>query len=277
MNHAKTPSGNNSPLTDQQWAGLARMGDLGHWLGTLLDGAAAEPLTAAIDRIGALDGSNDLSTLAEKLAETFAALNEAGLLDLLRDNAQFVADSLGVLLPLVGQWIERLSQLPAEEIKADAAFALTLLRKTRLVADFVDEKLSGDLTGKATHLTEFLQRHSSDEALAEAVVQLGRLYRSGQLSRLGDLAESVAGLEEGVDLESLIGVLARAVPGDAIDRSVRLLHSAQAALLDARADEDRLGGYAGMLHLLRDKEVQKGLRILSVLPVYLERHLENPH
>lgn len=271
----KTPTENNTPLTDEQWAGLARMGDLGNRLSTLLDGPVAGPLTAVLDRAGAVDGQSDLAALAEKLVDTLSTLERAGLLDLLRDNAQFVADSLEVLLPMLDQWLARIAELPADELKADAEFSLTLLRKGRLIARFVEDKLSHELTGKAVGLVEFMQRNDTDEAVAEALVQLGRMYRNGLLTRLGDLADYAAGLEEGSDFESLFGTLTQALPKDAIGQSLDLLHGVEDAMADARKDGEHLGGYAGMLHLLRDREVQKGLRMLSVLPTYLEKRLDN--
>lgn len=273
--NAQKLSGTASPLTDEQWAGLARLGDLGNRLGALLDGPLAGPTTVTLNRLGELDGRYDLAALAEKIVGTLAALDRAGLLDRLSDNAQFVADSLEVLAPMLDQWLARVGELPADELKADAEFALTLLRKARLIAGFVDEKLASELTGKAVTLTEFLQRNQTDEAVAEALVQFGRVYRSGLLARLGDLAEYVAGLEEGTDVESLAGNLVKAVPSDAIGFAMHLLHSTEESMIDARQDEEHLGGYAGMLHLLRDKEVQRGLRMLSVLPLYLEKRMEH--
>lgn len=260
-------------LSAEQWAGLARLGDLGNRLGDLIDGPLRGPATAALDRIGELDGRHDLTALAEKLITTLDALNRAGLLDLLRDNAQFAADSLEVLAPMLNQWLERINRLPADEIKADAAFALTLLRKARLIAGFIEDKLAGELTGRAVGLAEFMQRNQTDEAVAEALVQLGRVYRSGMLARLGDLADYVAGQEEGGDFEAQLGSLVKALPKDAIGQSLHFLHSAEQAMADAQKDEENLGGYAGMLRLLRDKEVQKGLRMLSVLPLYFEKRI----
>ncbi|APZ43576.1 hypothetical protein [Acidihalobacter ferrooxydans] len=271
---AQAKSGNDSPLTAEQWAGLARLGDFGNKLGALTDGPLAGAATAVIDRFGELDGRYDLATLAEKLVATVATLERAGLLDLVRENAQFIADSLEVLTPMLDDWLGRIKELPASEFKADAEFVLALLRKTRVIAGFVEDKLAGELTGKTAALTEFMQRNDTDQAVAEALVQLGRLYRCGLLARLGDLAEYVAGLEEGTDFESLVGNLVESLPKNAIGQAIDVMHSAEDAMEDARKDEQHLGGYAGMLHLLRDEEVQKGLRMLSVLPIYLEKRME---
>lgn len=262
------------PLSEEQWAGLARLGDLGNRLAGAIDGSLGGPATTAVDRLGALDSRYDLGTLVEKVVGVLSALDRAGLLDHLRDNAQFAADSLDVLAPVLSQWLQRLDQLPADELKADAEFALSLLRKARVIGQVIDDKLAGELTGKAVGITEFMQRNQTDEALAEMLVQLGRMYRSGLLSRLGDLADYVAGLKEGADVESLFGDLVKTMPTDAIGQTMHLLHSAEDAMRDARKDEKHLGGYSGMLHLFRDKNVQKGLRMLSVLPIYLEKRLE---
>ena len=272
---ARTNTGTQAPLSAEQWAGLARLGDLGNRLGALIDGPLAGPATQALEHLGEVDARYDLAALAEKTVATLAALDKAGLLDLIRDNAQFVADSLEVLAPMIDDWLGKIRDLPAAELKADAEFALAMLRKARLVAGFVEDKLAGELAAKTVALTEFMQRNDTDQAVAEALVQLGRLYRCGLLKRLGDLGELVAGLEEGTDFESLAGSLVESLPQSALHEVSEIVHSAEDALEDARKDEAHLGGIGGILHLLRDKEVQKGLRMLSVLPIYLEKRMQN--
>ncbi len=258
------PSQMQSPLTPEQWAGLARLGDLGQRIGGLIDGPAAGPATAALDRIGELDGQYDLVALTEKLIDTVSALDRAGLLDLIRDNAQFVSDSMEVLRPMATQWMERIREVPVDELKADAAFALDMLHKARLMASFIEANLSGGLTGKTVELTAFIEQNQTDKALAEAFVQLGRIYRSGLLARLGDLSEYIAGLEEGTDLESQVGSVVKAIPGDTLGTSFKLLRSVSKAMAGIQEDpHEKLGGFSGLLHVMRDKEVQKGLRLLA--------------
>lgn len=274
MANPTTPQNATAPLTQEQWNGLARLGDLGNRIGAWMDGPLGGPATETIQRLGELDAEYDLAPLAEKTVAMLHALNRAGVLDMIRDNTPFLTRSLATLQPWITQWLERAGELPAEDLKADVAFALGLLRKTRIVSEFVDEKLAGELTGKLVDATAFVQAHHTDEAIADVLVQLGRIHRSGLLPRLADLAEYASGLDEGTDLPSQLGDLVRALPEDAIERSRALVHGARDALADAGKDEKHLGGYSGMLHLLRDKEVQKGLRVLSVLPLYLEKHNE---
>ncbi|MEJ2479582.1 MAG: DUF1641 domain-containing protein [Acidihalobacter sp.] len=270
--HAKVHAQyDDTPLSDAQWAGLARLGDLGDRLGPLLDGPLAGPAGAKLERLGEFDAEHDLTELAAAFIQAVSALNQAGLLRLIRDNAQFIADSLEVIAPLAAQWMEQLSRLPADEIKTDAAFALQLLRKTRLLGEFAQQHLAGELTGHMNEATEFIQRNQTDKALAELLVQLGRLHRNGMLTRLGDLAEYLSGLEEGSDFRKLAGSMVDAAPEGSLGQLPQLLHGLDQVVRDTREDENRLGGYSGLIHLLRDPQVQKGLRMLAQLTAHLEQ------
>lgn len=270
--HAKVHAPyDDTPLTNAQWAGLARLGDLGNRLGPLLDGPLAGPAGAKLEQLGEFDAEHDLTDLAAEFIQTVSALRQAGLLRLIRDNAQFIADSLEVIAPLATQWMEQLSRLPADEFKTDAAFALQLLRKTRLLGEFAQQHLAGELTGHMSETTEFIQRNRTDKALAELLVQLGRLHRSGMLTRLGDLAEYLSGLEEGTDFRKLAGSMVDAAPEGALSQLPQLLHGLEQAARNTREDENRLGGYSGLIHLLRDPQVQKGLRMLAQLTAHLEQ------
>ena len=270
--HAKVHAPyDDTPLSDAQWAGLARLGDLGDRLGPLLDGPLAGPAGAKLERLGEFDAEHNLTELTAAFIQAVNALNQAGLLHLIRDNAQFIADSLEVIAPLAAQWMEQLSRLPADEFKTDAAFALRLLRKTRLLGEFAQQHLAGELTGNMNEATEFIQRNQTDKALAELLVQLGRLHRSGMLTRLGDLAEYLSGLEEGSDFRKLAGSMVDAAPEGTLGQLPQLLHGLDQVVRDTREDESRLGGYSGLIHLLRDPQVQKGLRMLAQLAAHLEQ------
>lgn len=270
------PQRTDGGLTDAQWAGLARLGDLGNRLSPLFDDTFTGPATAALGRLGELDSRHDLATLTEKFVQTVDTLEQAGLLRLLRDNAEFIANTVDVLAPLAVQWLEQLSRLPADELRQDVAFALEALRKTRLLTEFAREHLGEELTARAIEAVRFVQHNQADEALTEMLVQLGRVYRSGMLARLGGLAEYIAGLEEGTDFRHLAGSLVDVVPDEGLEGLgvlTKLLSGIDQAVKKAQQGGDELGGYAGMLHLLRDADVQKGLRVLTLLPTYLERDM----
>ncbi len=266
--HANVSDG---PLTQAQWEGLARLGDLGNRLGTLVDGPMAGPATAGIDRLGALYAQYDLAELGEKLIATVEALERAGLLHLIRENADFIGDSLETLLPLLSQWMEQVARLPVEELKADVEMLFKTMRRLRLMGDFVEENLAGDITAGTVRLSGFLQENETDQAIAELAILLGKLHRNGLLVRAGDLADYLAGVTEGTDIESMTGSMVHSAPQERINQLLSLIHGAEQAMKDAKAEDDQLGGVSGLIHLMRDKEVQKGLRILSALPTYMDR------
>lgn len=266
--HANVSDG---PLTQAQWEGLARLGDLGNRLGTLVDGPMAGPATAGIDRLGALYAQYDLAELGEKLIATVEALERAGLLHLIRENADFIGDSLETLLPLLSQWMEQVARLPVEELKADVEMLFKTMRRLRLMGDFVEENLAGDITAGTVRLSGFLQENETDQAIAELAILLGKLHRNGLLVRAGDLADYLAGVTEGTDIESMTGSMVHSAPQERINQLLSLIHGAEQAMKDAKAEDEQLGGVSGLIHLMRDKEVQKGLRILSALPTYMDR------
>ena len=92
---ASDSSHNHSPLTEAQWAGLARLGDLGNRLGALLDGPLAGPATAGLDRLGELGSRYDFETLSVAVLGLVEALHRAGLLRLGRDHAVLIDHGRG--------------------------------------------------------------------------------------------------------------------------------------------------------------------------------------
>lgn len=381
-NHANSVQ---TPLTDEQWAGLARIGDLGARLGQVLDGPSAEVFTGGIDRVGRLASRYDVMGLAESLIATLDQLERAGLLAMVRENAQFVGASAETLLPLLSRWLQQLAALPVEEIKADVENLFSLLRKLRTVGDFMEKRLAGDITAGAVSVSEFLRANHTDEAIADLLVLLGRLQRSGLLANAGQWADSaaawfndqanissgksfvpllskwleqlaelpldeiktdvealfillrklrsvtefidthlageltagavnvaefvhanatdkavsellivlgqlhrsglladagrwaeqLAGITDGMDVAASTSQLMNKVPGQSLEQLRQLIHSAQDAVADVQRDGKDLGGITGLMRLLRDKDVQKGLRLLAVLPAEIGRRMEN--
>lgn len=258
-------------LTPAQWQGLARLGDLGNRLGDILDGPLSGVATEGLNRLGELAARRDLPKLAEQLFTTLDALERAGMLRLIQDNAEFVGNSIDTLLPILSQWMTELTRMPVDELKADLAAAFKTLRRVRLLGDFVDEHLAGALTSNVVHTSEFLQRNQTDQALIDMLVLLGRMHRNGTLSSLGDFSDYLAGLTEGTDPESLAGNMVQDAPHRRLEQLMRWVHSVESAMQEIEDDDAQLGGFSGLMHLLRDKEVQKGLHMLSILPTYLDR------
>lgn len=266
---ASDSSHNDSPLTEAQWAGLARLGDLGNRLGALLDGPLAGPATAGLDRLGELGSRYDFETLGVAVLDLVEALHRAGLLRLWRDNAEFIGSSIETLAPVLSEWIEQAARMPLDDTRADIAALLRWMHRLRVFGEFVETELSSELASGAVDLTTFLQQNDTEPALREAAVQLGRIYRSGLLARLGEASEWIAGTSEDISLESLAGGLVRGAPANMAVRLARLLRGLEEAMAAAERGEVHLGGLGGLLHLLRDKDVQKGLYVLSVMSLSL--------
>ncbi|WP_322628724.1 DUF1641 domain-containing protein [Halothiobacillus sp.] len=262
-------------LTPEQWQGLAQLGDLGNKIGLLFDGPLAGVTTSEVNRLGDLAAHYDLPALGEHLIETLDACERAGLLRLIRENAAFIASSLETLQPLMAQWMVDLNQMPVDDLKADVASLFTTLRRMRHIGEFIETQLGGELTAGIVHGSAFLERNATDQALVALLELLGRLYRNGTLASLGDLTDYLAGLDEGTDPQSLAGNLVQNAPHRRLEQLIHLVHSAEEAMEGIEADDPHLGGIGGLVHLLRDKEVQKGLRMLSVLPAYMSRRKRN--
>jgi hypothetical protein len=116
---------------------------------------------------------------------------------------------------------------------------------------------------------DFARREALGESLQDLLHTLGHLHRNGSLAWLRDMSDYLEDLEQ----QRLPGSLAGQGIGSAAslsDRARKLLQGVHSAMDDAASDADHLGGVKGLLHLLRDPEVQRGLRALAVLPTYLE-------
>lgn len=264
-------------LTAEQWQGLARLGDLGNQLSRFLDGPMAGVVTDTLNRMGNATAEYDVPALASHLLRTLQVLDRAGVLRLMAENAEWTVTTLESLGPTLGQWIVTLQQMPIDELRADAESLLKTLHRLRLIGDFVEHQLAGTLTSGIAQGSAFVTRNDTDKALIGLLELLGRLHRNGTLDRVGDLTDYLAGLDEGMTLDSFAERLLQQSSHPRIDQMMHLVHSAEEAMQDAEKDEAHLGGIGGLMHLLRDKQVQKGLRMLSVLPAYMNRPKPNGH
>ncbi|MEJ2059521.1 MAG: DUF1641 domain-containing protein, partial [Gammaproteobacteria bacterium] len=151
-----------------------------------------------------------------------------------------------------------------------------LMVKWRAVSAFIDQHLAGDLAALAVQLTEFVQQNETDAALGDLLTTLGKLHRNGTLRRLGDLSDLLAGVEESVDLVALLGDVVHDADKLSVGKALQMMKSAEQAFEDAQhaGDHQDYGGWRGLLHLMSDKDVQKGLRLISILPGYLEKRIE---
>jgi hypothetical protein len=265
MNQATAPTAPPDALSPEQWQGLARLADLVN----AVSGPFAGPMTGALDRTLGMANRHDIGDLAEAVLDTAEALRASGLLALLRDNADLLAQSIRLLVPLLARLPETLNGLPLEELKQDVERLHRLMDKTDLLGEYVAEYFAGPAVRMSVDAADFARREALGESLRDLLQTLGHLHRNGSLAWLRDISDYLEDREQ----QRLLGSLA----GQGIDgaasltaRTHKLLRGVQSAMDDAAADADQLGGVKGLLHLLRDADVQRGLRALAVLPAYLE-------
>jgi hypothetical protein len=266
MKHAPSPTPPPADaLSPEQWQGLARLADLVN----AASGPFAEPMTGALNRTLGLANRYDIGDLAEAVLDTAEALHASGLLALLRDNADLLAESIRSLAPLLGALSEKLNGLPLAELKSDLNRLHALMDKADLLGAYATEHFAGPAARWSVDAADFARREALGESLQDLLQTLGHLHRNGSLAWLRDISDYLEVREQ----RRLLGGLAGQGVSDAAslpDRARKLLQGVQSAMDDAAADADQLGGVKGLLHLLRDPEVQRGLRALAVLPTYLE-------
>lgn len=266
MNDAPHPAVARTPeLSPEQWQGLARLADLIN----ALSGPFAGPLTTTVERTLGLASRHDLVRLLETMIETTEALRASGLLKQIGDNADLMADSIRQLSPLLNTLPEKLDALPLAQLRHDLDRLHRLLDKAELFSDYATAHLAGPAVRWSVDVTEFAQQEALGESLKDLLQTLGHLHRNGSLAWLRDISDY---LEDG-EQQQLLGSLVRgdiAGAANLPERARELLQGVQAAMDDAAGDSEHLGGISGLLHLLRDPDVQRGLRTLAVLPTYLE-------
>lgn len=257
------------PLTEAQIAGLARLGDLGNQLGLLLDGPLAGPLAALTTEGGAWYAKYDFPALAQSVLEAADALHRAGWFDYIRDHAEFVATSLETLEPLFRQWMAAAGEFPVEKLKTDLEWLMEQLSRGREMSEFVKTQWSSELTEYVVAGTQYVQQQELIPALRDLVELVTKLHQAGVYQKLGLLAEFAGHLDEGVNVELLVGQMVHKIPPDSLALIQQMLGGAKEALSEVGAHEKEFGGIKGLLYLLRDKNVQKGLHVMATVPGWM--------
>jgi hypothetical protein len=146
-----------SPLTAQQWQGLARLGDLANLLVSAVDTPAGGILAQQAGKI--VDGylSYDVPELLQDVLETLRSLRESGLLDALKDNAGLIMQTLELAKVLLDETWPRVEALDIESLETlshlQANGALALLRES---SDCLSDILAS--VDKRELVTETLRR-----------------------------------------------------------------------------------------------------------------------
>jgi len=268
-----THQGSQGPqgLSAEQWQGLARLADLAGGIDAALRGPLGGPATELAQAAGELYAENDLPQLARELVETLSAWREAGLLQLLRDNAQTIVETVSLLAPLAGELTTQLRSLPLEQLREELGEWQALYAKLKAARGFFDGEVADALTGQLVEAGRFWQENDLEASLADLLKTVSRLHDSGMLARLRELADYLDASVQDVEHKPLLADLVKAADKTQLQRMGQIMEGLDQAMEDAGREEDHLGGTGGLWHLLRDKQVQKGLRTLFILPVYLEQ------
>ena len=250
-------------LTAQQLAGLARLGDLVFGL-TAAPAGAQGALGEALVRGGDWYARYDLPALAESTLGALDALHRAGLLDAVRDNAAFVAESLATLTPMLGQWTEAAKNIPWQRLQQHARTADRLLTQLEAISTFVDQHLAGKLVELGVEMGQLWADTEADTSLREALETLAVLRRNGTLRRLRDASDQLDALASDFVQVGSDG------KGGMVEVVALLLNLLRALDQAARSAPTAKGGLGGLLKLLRDPEVQQGMEVIARLPAALQ-------
>lgn len=244
-------------LTAEQWAGLATLGQAVNGL----TGPLAAPATAWLNQAMAAEQRDDISGLLQELVATGVALRDSGLLSLLREQAPLIAE----LVRAVGPLSTELRKLPVNELADTLSELRGWLKRLRELDAFAAEHLAGPATKWTTDVTAFAVENDLDGTARDLVQTLALWHRNGTFERLRELSEL---LEPNGDEAALAGAVGEGASRLRNGLGRLLVALAQA---DRAADDEHDGGVTGLIRLLRDPDVQHGLRLLALLPGQL-RH-----
>ncbi|MHB1322116.1 MAG: DUF1641 domain-containing protein [Acidithiobacillus ferrivorans] len=264
-------------LTPEQWAGLARLGDLANGAEQFMGSKAGViPMELAL-RAGDWNERFDLDSGIEEVLETIKVLRTTGVLRLVRENAALVTETLQLLAPLVPQILEAVRHIPGANLVKGMQMLGELLPRLDAVLAFLKGPAGNALVAKVKDLGDLWQETSADTTIAEALRLLKQLQEDGNLQRVADLSRQVGLFAETIDLENLLGQLIQQnKDSPLLNTFIGLLHNGPLiarALTDAVEHEAKgqAGGLSGLYRLLKDPDVQRSIRVVAILPVYLEK------
>lgn len=244
-------------LTAEQWAGLATLGQVVQGL----SGPLAGPATAWLTQAMAVEQREDLSGLVREVTDTASVLRDSGLLSILREQAPMLVEAIRVLGPMM----TALRTVPVDEVLSGVADLSRWIKQLQALETFARDHLSGPATQWVDQMTAFGAEHEVDAALKDALVTLSHMHRNGSFARLRELSGLFADKQDGSALADIAGDGVDQLR-DGIGRILRAIDQA-----DHVADTADEGGIAGLIRMLRDPDVQHGLRLLALLPGQLRR------
>jgi len=267
----------SSALTSQQLQGLARLGDMAFLLTEGLPGASQGALSNAMVRGGEWYARYDLPELLDESLAALDAMRRAGLLRAVRDNAAFVAETAEHLAPLFKNWIDLAQDMPWQRLREHIHLIDQILSGCSELARFTEKYLAGDLTELSVRLGEIWADTEADEVLREVLETAATLRKNGTFRRLCDLSSQFDSLVNSVDLDSLAAEMVGSDGQDAQGGLTDLLRLGAALLraldqaIHAGDDKARLGGFSGLLKMIRDPAFQQGMQVFARIPQEIKR------
>ena len=258
-------------LTPEQWQGLARLADMVNNVDSTLQGATGNPLAGIVQQLGQSYADYDIPTLLTSLLETLKAYQESGLLKKAQDNAALINDSIELLTPLTSELLEKLKDFPFAEIKQELADFHAFYKKIAVTRDFVEKYVASELNQYLVDGARFWQENELQESVADLLTTISHLHKTGAFTRMREFADYLASATEEINFEALIKDSIATMKHINLSKVEHFSESLDYAMEDATRNESSMGGAAGLFRLLRSKDVQKGLRTLSVLPIYLDK------
>lgn len=254
-------------LTAEEWAGLARLGRLIHesedfWT----HGSAGASVAGLLRRAGDWHERYELDeTLAETL-ETLRTLREAGVLRMVRENATLVVESLTLLRPLLPKILAALEGFSLPRLLETLSLVADLGPRLRALAEAFSGELGQRVVAELHRLGNLWEETRVEETLTAVLRLAATLEETGILEKLRDLALWIRELDETIDVESLIGRLIQSHRDDPLLALPVKLARVGSVVAESLADAPReptAGGFKGIVRLLKDPEVQRGLRFLA--------------
>ena len=264
-------------LSPEQWAGLARLGDMVSGAESFLGSPASSAVMGLALRFGDWNERYQLDASVEELLSTLNALRDTGILKWVRDNAQFVRDNVALVEEFFPQILNVMQEIPWTVLPQALAVLGNVLPRLQALWNFLQTDAGNDLVAQLKKLGDLWEETRADESMIAALRLLRQLQEDGNLQRVADLSRQIALLAETIPLQSLLGqLLQEQESGPLVSSFATLMHSGQAmtkALADAAEHEARgkAGGISGLYHMLKDPDVQRGMRVVAVLPVYLQK------
>jgi uncharacterized protein YjgD (DUF1641 family) len=153
-----------------------------------------------------------------------------------------------------------------EELRQAWRTTVGATRAAETLSRFVREHLAAELTGVLAEATEVVDRHEPFAALGELLSTLDHLRRNGSLARVRDLSDTLAGLSEGLEADTLIAASIAGSRRSSLSQMSALSEAIDAAVETGTQGGDDQGGVLGLLKTLRDPGVQRALRMLARVP-----------